>query len=490
MRAKKLVGIGVLLIVLILTACASPTPVVYERVAQNPVSPRPLFYVAEAEPIECELAKGEGSAERYLASAAEVEQYIYEALLAQQEEIDLADFKIPTDRITQVFTDVMNRYPDLFFVKPGISYTYTSAGNVVTLKPSYRMTGKELQAARAEVAACLDAICAGVDANWSDFEIALYLHDYLCLHFSYDTSYQIYDMHLFLTEGKGVCQAYTLTYIALLARYGIATDVAVSADMNHIWNIVTLGGNPYHVDVTWDDPLPDQAGQALHANFLRSDAGIAETGHYAWVSDLACSSDAYERTFLVGVHDPFVYTAGQWFYADGAERAVLAVDFTTMRAQKVIESEERWTTPDGKSYYLDAFMGTGTYRGNLIYNTPGKILAKNLQSGVTVQINIDLPQGMQIFGLWVDGGVVYYSVSDAPDGQMQTLSVNITELADYLRGDADQNGTVDGRDVTAMLRYLAGMPTVCHTGAADLDDSGEVDVRDVALLRKYLVELN
>ncbi|MBR5601573.1 MAG: dockerin type I repeat-containing protein, partial [Clostridia bacterium] len=88
------------------------------------------------------------------------------------------------------------------------------------------------------------------------------------------------------------------------------------------------------------------------------------------------------------------------------------------------------------------------------------------------------------------GDTVYYRVSDEPNGEMQVLSVSVTGLADYLSGDADQNGVVDGRDVTAIRRYLEGLPTVCHTGAADLDDSGSVDARDVEILRQYLVENN
>ncbi len=486
MHVKRVTGVFALLLVLILTACAAPAA--YVREVQMPTSPVPLICTAQGELIQAPQLEGAAHAERYLASAQDARQYIYHALLAQEEEIDLSDYRIPVDSITQIFTDVMNRYPDLFFVKSGISYTYTSAGYVVTLKPSYRMTGKELEAARALVDERLDEICAGVDENWSDFEIALYLHDYLCLHFSYDTTYQFYDMYSFLTKGRGVCQAYTLTYIALLERYGIASDVAVSTDMNHIWNVITLGGQYYHVDVTWDDPIPDQAGQALHENFLRSDAGIGETGHYAWVSDHACASEAYERTFVVDVNAPFVYTAGQWFFADGEARTISAADFGTMGTQSVLQTDEKWLTPDGGSYYIDAFLGAGAYRGNLIYNTPNRVFAKNLQSGVVVEIQAELPRGMQIFGLWVDGDTVYYSVSDTPDGSMQTLSVNIADLADYLWGDADQNGTVDGRDVTAMLRYLAGQPTVCHMGAADLDDSGAVDMRDVEILRQYLVE--
>ena len=98
--------------------------------------------------------------------------------------------------------------------------------------------------------------------------------------------------------------------------------------------------------------------------------------------------------------------------------------------------------------------------------------------------------GKQIFGLCVVDEVVHYAVSDAPDSEMQNLSCDITDLADYLWGDADQNGVVDGRDITAILRYVEGLPTTCHTGAADLDDNGATDARDADILRRYLVENN
>ena len=491
-RIKWMGAAALLLLICVLVACSAPTPISYERVAQNPISPVPLSCFVQDVSAEEILLEGAAQANRYLSNSQNAEQeaaqYIYACLMAEQTEIDLSNYQISVNRITPLFTDVINRNPDLFFVNSGISYSYTSSGYIVTLKPTYRMTGEQLVNAREACAWMLDEICKGVEPSWSDFEIALYLHDYLCLHFAYDTTYQIYDMYTFLTEGTGVCQAYTLTYTALLQRYGIQSDVAVSEQMNHIWNIVMLGGQPYHVDVTWDDPLPDMQGRALHANFLRSDAGISETGHYAWVSESTCTSDVYDRTFLVNVEKPFGYTSGHWFYADGALRAILAADFTTMRQETVLEIQDKWLSPNQNAYYVDAFVGAGTYRGNLIYNTPKQIWAYNLQSGVTVEIKVDLPRGLQIFDLWVDGDTVHYSVSNAPDGKMQTQSIHIAELADYLLGDADQNGVVDGRDVTAILRYLEGLPTVCHIGASDLDDSGTVDARDVQILRQLIVE--
>lgn len=485
MKSKCLAVMLLLSLLLSVASCSAPAPVSYQRASVPPTSPVPLSCSASGE-----ICEGSAQAGQYLAPVQSVQEYIYQGLLAEQDEIDISAYKIPTEQITLLYTEIMNTHPDLFFVHPGISYSYNSAGYIITLKPSYSMTGEALQKAREDCRERLDEICAGVDDNWSDFEVALYLHDYLCLHFAYDTSYEIYDMYQFLLRGKGVCQAYTLTYMALLQRYGIEADVAVSQSMNHIWNIVTLGGVPYHVDVTWDDPIPDTEGRVLHANFLRSDAGISKTEHYAWESARTCLSDAYENTFVTDVNAPFAYTAGKWLYADGAARAVYVADFSTMQGNAIVEIEELWLVPGGYSYYVDAFVGVGAYRGNVIYNLPDKIMAHNLQSGVTVEVPIPALHNKQIFGLWMQEDTVYFAVSETPDGKMQVLCCSIADLADYLWGDADQNGAVDGRDVTAMLRYLAGLPTVCHMGAADLDDNGEVDARDVEILRQYLVENN
>ena len=480
---RSLCALLTLLLLCTLVACDTPGEPVRANAVQVPRSPRPVLCSAQGE-----LTSKTAQAHRYLAPTVAVDAYIYQGLLAEQTAIDISAYQIPKEQISDLYTDLLNTHPDLFFVQPGISYTYNSAGYIVEIKPSYYFVGQELTRAREVCERRLDEICAGIDQSWSDFEIALYLHDYLCIHFAYDTDYEIYDMYGFLTSGEGVCQAYTLTYTALLSRYGIASDVAVSRSMNHIWNVITLGGMTYHVDVTWDDPIPNTEGVALHENFLRSDAGISSAGHYGWVSDARCSSDVYEKTFVIAVKQAFSYTAGQWFYADPTARAIYAADFSTMSVAAVKEIEDKWLSADGSAYYVDAFIGVGTYRGNLIYNVPNQILAYNLQSGVTVEVPISLLANQQIFGLWVIGNRVYYKVSDAPDGEMQVLLCDISELADYLWGDADQNGTVDGRDVTAIRRYLENLPCVCHMGAADLDDSGAVDARDVEILRRYLVE--
>lgn len=56
--------------------------------------------------------------------------------------------------------------------------------------------------------------------------------------------------------------------------------------MSHMWNLVKIGSDWYHTDVTWDDPLnsrnqADQYGIVYHDNFLISTAALKKTGHYA-----------------------------------------------------------------------------------------------------------------------------------------------------------------------------------------------------------------
>lgn len=40
---------------------------------------------------------------------------------------------------------------------------------------------------------------------------------------------------------------------------------------NHAWNLVKIRGNWYHMDVTWDDPLPDVAGRVTYQYYNLTD---------------------------------------------------------------------------------------------------------------------------------------------------------------------------------------------------------------------------
>ena len=96
----------------------------------------------------------------------------------------------------------------------------------------------------------------------TDLQKALVLHDRLAAWARYDYDKQqadtcpneSYSVVGILWNQVGVCQGYAETYAYLLDRCGIENRFAQSFALDHIWNIVTIGGIEYYVDVTWDDP--------------------------------------------------------------------------------------------------------------------------------------------------------------------------------------------------------------------------------------------
>lgn len=115
----------------------------------------------------------------------------------------------------------------------------------------------------------------------SDYDRALALHDWLVTHTAYDNSYTHYGSEGVLFHGTGVCNAYTLTYSRLLSAVGVssmtvsgtATDRNTGNTGGHAWTLVKLDGVWYHVDTTWDDPIPD--GRERHTYFCLTDAQMA-----------------------------------------------------------------------------------------------------------------------------------------------------------------------------------------------------------------------
>lgn len=118
----------------------------------------------------------------------------------------------------------------------------------------------------------------------SQYDIALWLHDYLINHAYYDLTYTEYGPDGVLLKGYGVCDSYSRAYQMLLDAFGIPNHRQDgAAGQNHAWNVVKLDGKWYGVDVTWDDPIggPKKAvsGDERHEYFAIPDSimGIDHT---------------------------------------------------------------------------------------------------------------------------------------------------------------------------------------------------------------------
>lgn len=67
----------------------------------------------------------------------------------------------------------------------------------------------------------------------------------------------------------------------------------------HAWNIVQIDGEWYHVDTTWDDPIPNREGYVRYEYFLKSDAAMS-FDHNNWDTPHgACTSTRYDDAVIL-----------------------------------------------------------------------------------------------------------------------------------------------------------------------------------------------
>jgi len=122
-------------------------------------------------------------------------------------------------------------------------------------------------------------------------------HDYIVLtsEYSKDSEGSQYSPYTLLTENKGVCQAYALVLYRMLEMLDFEVQYVPGkvGEQLHAWVLVKLDYEWYHIDVTWDDPLPDYKGEVRYNYFLVSDKQLAQDHTWDYASFPAASSEKY-----------------------------------------------------------------------------------------------------------------------------------------------------------------------------------------------------
>lgn len=392
-----------------------------ERLPQTPRLPQPEFVLVK-EPGPWDGEEAGLLAEPDYAGAIEA---LRQGVVDRADTIRLSQYHIPADLdiVDQMIHYVCYRYGELFALDPDQRWMFTrgSDGVVGVAKPPYRpeMDAEGYAQARAFYEAELQAIVDQVPAGFSDGEKVLFIHDYLAANYEYDYDFAIYDAYGLLREGKGVCQAYMLTFSALMDRLDIPVSYVESDLLNHAWNVVRVGENWYHVDVTWDDPAiggADVLGAASHAHFLLSDQtnealrrAWAEENGLEYVNDqlcgreVTCPDDAYETGPWAQADSPVVYVpeTESWYY------------LSTDRSDKGLY---RWSgdaaqDPVRVGDYSPRYYG-GTaplveYQGCLYFADPDQVNRYELSTGTTQVLCAAEGETYKYSGLRLEDGQLF-----------------------------------------------------------------------------------
>ena len=255
---------------------------------------------------------------------------------ASQERISFVDanHSLNVNDFQAILDVYCNDNPQHFWLGKGAT-SFFAGNNLTAVELTYTFTGDELTTAKPKFdAAAADAL-SGITDDMSQFEIELYLHDYLVSHVTYDlTASHAHDAYGALVEGRAVCEGYARAFQYLLQQAGIPSYVVTgkSKGEDHAWNLVKIDGAYYYVDVTWDDQDNDNkyysyfnvttetlcedhtiAQQiytlpnctATAANYFTVKGGKIESGDIDTLSRLLDAGNLFARVYVTGDADAF-----------------------------------------------------------------------------------------------------------------------------------------------------------------------------------------
>ena len=429
-----------------------------------------------------------GSAEPANAAATaqidELADALNAAVRSHAASVSVSGRGITADNVRDVINALYVRCPYTDSVFRGISYSMTSAGQVVALMPAYLEDAEGSAAKIAEMDAVADSIIDGMPDGASDIEKLLYLHDWLVLNSQYDTTYSIYDAYTILTQGTGVCDAYSKAFMFVCMKLGIPCVKVNSDSMGHAWNRVYVDGEWYHVDATWDDPTADKAGRVKHTFFMVSDS---KNSPHTGFEEGWCTSDLYDGGFwretnsqIVRLGDALLYVRSTDVYSAGG---YLSEVVDASDGSVVYSFSSLWSA-GGNYFWNGAYSGIAAHGSKLLYNTADAVISWDPATGETETV-YEREGEKQIYALYTgsDGSVVCVLGSD-PNGTSDELLV--LELPEEtVPGDCSGDGIVDTIDLTLVRQCLAGQETAVGAGA-DINTDGNVDTLDLTLLRSII----
>ncbi|MFJ7369168.1 transglutaminase domain-containing protein [Lysinibacillus sp. NPDC098008] len=173
-------------------------------------------------------------------------------------------------------------------------YNGTNNNIVIDFTFTYHMS----QAEAAFVEQTLATIIAPMH-GFNDLEKLQAAHDFIVLstEYSKETEGSQYSPYTLLTENKGVCQAYALVLYRMLEMLGFEVRYVPgkAGEQLHAWVLVKLDHAWYHIDVTWDDPLPDHKGEVRYQYFLQSDRQLSQDHIWDYMKFPAATSEKYRE---------------------------------------------------------------------------------------------------------------------------------------------------------------------------------------------------
>ncbi len=239
----------------------------------------------------------------YYLSLNEVEKMLYDAayttLCANENSFKLINIDIGSFSAAYSSTlfQFINDYPEFFWLDGYVEYETVRASNsdtghiTITFGIYDYWNDHDLAKAQDELQSALDSVVSQANAFSDDYQKVKFVHDYIIEYNSYDydafekgdaidaeTDARVSSAYGALVLGDVMCAGYARAFDLVMHKLGYESlYVSGEADGGaHAWNLVLIGEDFYHIDLTWDD-LDGDPAEVRYNYFCLTDEEISKT---------------------------------------------------------------------------------------------------------------------------------------------------------------------------------------------------------------------
>lgn len=213
---------------------------------------------------------------------------------------------VSEDQFWTAYYAVLADHPEFFWVGSSAQISENSlTGQVVSYQLSTTVDPESRDYLRAQLEAAADQCIGQIPSTASDYERIRMVYEHIINTTDYNSaSPDNQNIQSALLNHSSVCAGYSKAFQYILHRMGMFCTYVTGQTMDggdHGWNIVRIGDQYYHVDVTWGDPVfvgqmeNQSSASAMNYNYLCcTDQEIYKT-HIPDVSVPlpACTDDSY-----------------------------------------------------------------------------------------------------------------------------------------------------------------------------------------------------
>ncbi len=263
--------------------------------------------------------------------------------------------RVTEKELNRVYFALNYDYPDLFYTD-FLQYKYISYLTKTVVEMDYLMSYDEALRVKKEIDRVAMEIVNGAK-GLSIVKTIGYFHDELLRRSVYDkdTIHPLYAHNLIglFLEGKCVCEGYAKAFKYLADLAGIKSILVTGkaglrgnpAEL-HAWNMVRIGEESYHIDITFDERY---GGYISKAYFLLSDKEICRDHEIDTTFKLpSCNKDAYIVPIITGTKNLMDFLRQEGNKKKEYTEVRITKHFTLDEIISMIQDE---LTPDDYEWY-------------------------------------------------------------------------------------------------------------------------------------------